>query len=204
MKRFMIRLIAITVSVAVLTTTGLSTAGAFTAATTAPSQGTSAQQFRVPVTGTTANGGTFRGSFTATRFVYQHAQALADGQLIGTLTRPNGRTGHVDQAVQLPISDAAFLGTHQATTEGLQLDAAAATGSCQILNLVLGPLDLDLLGLVVHLNRVHLNITAQTGPGELLGNLLCAVAHLLDGVPMSGLLAKLVGVLNRILAALGG
>ena len=31
-----------------------------------------------------------------------------------------------------------------------------ATGSCEILDLTLGPLDLDLLGLVVHLDQVHL------------------------------------------------
>ena len=55
------------------------------------------------------------------------------------------------------------------------------TASCEILDLVLGPLDLDLLGLVVTLDTVHLNITAEQGPGNLLGNLLCAVAGLLDG-----------------------
>jgi hypothetical protein len=53
--------------------------------------------------------------------------------------------------------------------------------ACPILNLVLGPLHLNLLGLVVNLNRVHLNITALPGPGALLGNLLCAVANLLNG-----------------------
>ena len=50
----------------------------------------------------------------------------------------------------------------------------ARSGSCQILDLRLGPLDLNLLGLVVHLDMVHLNITAEPGPGNLLGNLLCA------------------------------
>jgi hypothetical protein len=49
---------------------------------------------------------------------------------------------------------------------------------CSILHLVLGPIDLDLLGLVVHLNRVVLDITAQPGPGNLLGNLLRAIAGL--------------------------
>lgn len=54
------------------------------------------------------------------------------------------------------------------------------TGQCQILDLTLGPLNLDLLGLVVQLDTVHLNITAQRGAGNLLGNLLCAVANLLN------------------------
>lgn len=68
---------------------------------------------------------------------------------------------------------------------------------------MLGPLDLDLLGLVVHLNQVHLNITADAGPGNLLGNLLCAIAGLLDPGPLSNLQA-LVNLLNQILAILGG
>ena len=76
-----------------------------------------------------------------------------------------------------------------------------ATGSCEILDLVLGPLDLDLLGLVVHLDTVHLNITAEQGPGNLLGNLLCAVAGLLDG-PATPLNA-ITRLLNQILGLLG-
>jgi hypothetical protein len=34
------------------------------------------------------------------------------------------------------------------------------------------PLDLNLLGLAIHLDRILLDITAQSGPGNLLGNLL--------------------------------
>ncbi len=74
-----------------------------------------------------------------------------------------------------------------------------ATGSCQILDLTLGPLDLNLLGLMVHLDTVHLNITAQSGPGNLLGNLLCGVAHLLDSNGTNGLAT----LLNNLLSGLG-
>jgi hypothetical protein len=75
-----------------------------------------------------------------------------------------------------------------------------ATGTCEILNLDLGPLSLDLLGLQVDLSRVVLNITAQAGAGNLLGNLLCAVAGLLDG---SGPLQGLTGLLNNLFRLLG-
>lgn len=75
-----------------------------------------------------------------------------------------------------------------------------ATGTCQILDLTLGPLDLNLLGLMVHLDTVHLNITAQSGPGNLLGNLLCGVAHLLDSNASNNGLAN---VLNNLLGRLG-
>jgi hypothetical protein len=78
---------------------------------------------------------------------------------------------------------------------------AQADGTCQILDLTLGPLHLDLLGLVVDLDTVHLEITAEQGPGKLLGNLLCAIAGLLDqGSPTA--LQQIVNLLNQILAAL--
>ena len=77
---------------------------------------------------------------------------------------------------------------------------AANTNVCQILNLTLGPLHLNLLGLVVDLNRVHLRITAVRGPGNLLGNLLCAVANLLNG---SAPAANQAALLNDVVGALG-
>ncbi len=58
-----------------------------------------------------------------------------------------------------------------------------------MLDLTLGPLHLDLLGLMVDLNQVRLTINAVSGPGNLLGNLLCAIAGLLDPVPSAGELA---------------
>src|SRR3954471_7489445 len=61
---------------------------------------------------------------------------------------------------------------------------------CPILHLDLGPLDLNLLGLHVHLNEVVLNVEAIPGAGNLLGNLLCAIAGLLDNVDLSGVLGN--------------
>jgi hypothetical protein len=46
---------------------------------------------------------------------------------------------------------------------------------CTILDLTLGPLDLNLLGLMIHLDVVHLKITAVPG-GGILGDLLCSLA----------------------------
>ncbi len=73
---------------------------------------------------------------------------------------------------------------------------------CHVLGLTLGPLHLDLLGLVVDLNQVNLNITAQPGPGNLLGNLLCAVTNLLNNT--GGLGAALTNLLNTINGILAG
>lgn len=80
----------------------------------------------------------------------------------------------------------------------------AVSGSCTILTLTLGPLNLNLLGLVITIpNPIVLTITAVPGAGNLLGNLLCAVANLLNGgLSLNTLLAQLVDALNRIIAAL--
>ncbi|HEY6961496.1 MAG TPA: hypothetical protein VI408_06350 [Gaiellaceae bacterium] len=81
--------------------------------------------------------------------------------------------------------------TNVAQTSGLSLGpgytipvSSAIAGSagtqssqavCTVLDLTLGPLDLNLLGLMVHLNQVHLLVTADP-TGGLLGSLLCSLA----------------------------
>lgn len=61
---------------------------------------------------------------------------------------------------------------------------------CEILFLDLGPISLDLLGLQIDLSQIELDVTAVPGPGNLLGNLLCQVAGLLD---------DLLGQVNNLL-----
>ena len=144
----------------------------------APSKGS----VQVPVTGTNSlTGATFAGAYTITGFKTVNGALQAVGTLTGTLTSATGVVLGIVTGVPVTIP------------------VGAAGGSCQILDLTLGPLHLDLLGLVVDLNQVHLNITAQQGPGNLLGNLLCAVAHLLDG---NNNTAGLSGLLNQILGQL--
>jgi len=53
--------------------------------------------------------------------------------------------------------------------------AQSGTPTCQVLSLVLGPLNLELLGLVADLDKVNLDITATRGLG-VLGDLFCHVA----------------------------
>ncbi|HEY2271467.1 MAG TPA: hypothetical protein VGH30_01730 [Jatrophihabitantaceae bacterium] len=206
MKRLSSRLLALVLGLAVFAVAGLSDANA---ATVRPSTA-STQQAGTPIVGhahgTAPNGASFAGRFTPDHFVRNPHHVVAVGSLTGTLTRAGGRTQHVDKTAKLPVTKSDFLGKRGSSS--MASDAAAhRAGTCQILNLVLGPLNLNLLGLQVHLNRVHLNITAATGPGNLLGNLLCAVAGLLDGTGLGGLsgaLGKLTDVLNQILSALGG
>src|SRR6476659_8756542 len=49
----------------------------------------------------------------------------------------------------------------------------ANVGSCTILDLTIQPIDLDLLGLHLHTDTIHVVLTAQRG--TLLGNLLCGL-----------------------------
>ncbi len=55
------------------------------------------------------------------------------------------------------------------------------SGVCAILDLELGAIHLDLLGLQVDTSDICLRVQAVPGDNNLLGNLLCAVAGLLDG-----------------------
>jgi hypothetical protein len=141
----------------------------------APSKGS----VQVPVTGT-ATGGTFAGAYTITQFKTVNGALYAVGTLTGTVTDSTGTV--VNTLTNVPVT----------------IPASAAGGSCSILDLTLGPLHLDLLGLVVDLNQVHLTITAQQGSGNLLGNLLCDVANLLNSNSTTGL----SGLLNQILGQL--
>jgi len=66
------------------------------------------------------------------------------------------------------------------------------TGDCPILHLQINAIHLDLLGLQVDTSNICLNINAEPGPGNLLGNLLCNVSHLLDnGVSLNTILSGL-------------
>lgn len=61
----------------------------------------------------------------------------------------------------------------------------SATGAvCPILDLVLGPLHLDLLGLIVDLNQVHLTVTADP-TGGVLGSLFCSLANTTTTLPVT-------------------
>ncbi|HEX7861215.1 MAG TPA: hypothetical protein VF773_12860 [Verrucomicrobiae bacterium] len=66
-----------------------------------------------------------------------------------------------------------------------------ADAVCDVLALSLGPINLDVLGLVVETSPICLEITADP-TGGLLGSLLCSVANLLNqGLPIGDILSGL-------------
>jgi hypothetical protein len=136
----------------------------------------------IPVSGT-ANGQTFEGRLTISDLTRVGDQLLASGILRGRVDGQNVRQVLEDVAINL--------------TEG------GNQQECDILFLDVGPIFLDLLGLQVDLSQIILDITAVRGPGNLLGNLLCAVTGLLDGFDLGGTLGRvldnLLEAINRLL-----
>ncbi len=147
----------------------------------APATASAASQISTPFSGTAtlANGARIPvvGTFNITSFATNAA-----GQLVanGTLNFVANGAAQVAQA------------TAQVTN---------ASGSCTVLSLTIGAINLDLLGLKITTNVINLDITAQPG-GGLLGNLLCSIANLLSGGFTSGILGQLSTLLNQVIAAL--
>ena len=172
---------------AVMTSCGLMLAGG--AGTAAAEDATLALGKKVPITGEAKNGKRFVGTYTINRFIERDGKAFAVGKLTGTLkNRPVSRRG-----VKLPASIVAPAQPAQ------QPPPLPTPGACPVLNLVLGPIDLNLLGLRVATNEIRLLVEAIPGPGNLLGNLLCAVTNLLNpsaNTPLS----QLIQVLTALLA----
>ena len=99
------------------------------------------------------------------------------------------------------VTNAAGVVVQTVTNQAVTIPVTSIQASCTILDLILGPLHLNVLGLVIDLNQVHLAITAQPA-GGLLGTLLCSIANLLSGGSLSTLLSQIVALLNQVLGAL--
>ena len=149
---------------------------AFASTTVAAPASSTSSPITIPISTSNATG-SFVGSLNITQFVNQNGVVSAVGTLTGTVTN-------------------ALTGVTQTITQDVVLPLLQASGSCTILHLELGPLDLNLLGVMVHLDKVVLDVSAQSGPGNLLGNLLCGVSHLLDS---NGAATALANLLNNLL-----
>jgi hypothetical protein len=149
---------------------------AFASAGVAAPPSATATPVSIPISVTNATG-SFVGTLDITRFVAQNGTVSAVGTLTGTLTD-------------------ALTGTVTTITQDVVLPLISATGTCPVLHLELGPLDLNLLGVVIHLDKVVLDVSAQAGPGNLLGNLVCGLANALNSNRAATALANL---LNNLL-----
>lgn len=174
-----------------------STAQAGSASLADPVATTPAGSLTAPITGTTADEDAVTGTFTPLKFKKKNGKVFVRGVVDGVITDAVSQTTRT-----FTVLRTTRVISINGTPAKSRAAARTALAECEVLDLVLAPLHLDLLGLVVDLDRVHLNITAVSGPGNLLGNLLCAVVGLLDG-GLQGLLGRLTNLLNRILGQLG-
>ncbi|HJU89993.1 MAG TPA: hypothetical protein VJ672_11405 [Gemmatimonadaceae bacterium] len=127
----------------------------------------------------TGTNGTFQGTLSITSFAVNSAGNLvANGTLVGTSV-VNGVTSLVNTTF-----------TNLQVTPGQR---------CQILFLDIQPIFLNLLGLQLTTSRITLDLTAVAGPGNLLGNLLCALVGLLDGTAPLSSIQSLLSQINALL-----
>jgi hypothetical protein len=138
--------------------------------------------------------GEFTGDVALTEITRDGDQLLFSGTIVGEVR---------DEAGELITEvDTIFTGEQGTMAPGGNGNGNRA---CDILNLDLGPLDLNVLGLQVDLSDVQLDITAVPGAGNLLGNLLCAVAGLLDGPGLGGGIGNAIdNLLDRVTGILDG
>ena len=155
--------------------------------TTSPAGTTVTSLATIPVTGTARGGKMFKGHLDVSQFVTRNGKEYAVGTLTGKLAGQTVKRSNV----AIPAS------VEQSPTG----QASSAAVTCPVLHLVLGPLNLNLLGLTVHLNQVVLDIDAVPGAGNLLGNLLCSVSNLLNGSPLpSNELSGLLNIVQQLLS----
>jgi hypothetical protein len=151
----------------------------------------------IPVVGT-VDAAAFTGRLTITELTLGEDGLLASGWVTGRA----GRQRVVQQFTEQPVALIAGAGEAPLSSQPLGL-APDEPFVCDILFLDLAPLHLDLLGLELDLAQVVLDLDAVSGPGALLGNLLCAVTGLLDvvnvGVFLTGILETLLDAINSLL-----
>jgi hypothetical protein len=147
----------------------------------------------IPVTASKNNGTkNFEGEWNITRFVEQDGALFAEGVLTGDVTNKKGKvTNTVEETVLLPVA------VNPVSSGSAGAVRAQATGDCDVLELVLGPITLNLLGLNLFVGGeggvpilVDLDATASEG---LLGQILCGLA---GGLPLDDLIGNLQDLLD--------
>ena len=122
------------------------------------------------IVGTASDGSKVTGDFTPLRFVKKDGKQQVKGLVQGVVTHADGTKEKFAALRTLKVKK-----INGKSLSGLTVKSTQSLAACDILHLVLGPLDLDLLGLQIHLDKIVLDIVAATGAGNLLGNLLCAI-----------------------------
>jgi hypothetical protein len=167
----------------------------------------------LPANGSFERGGQFTGTATINRFEIKDDHIVAFGFVTGVLSR-GGRS--LGSAVVGPVRwDVAvkaggnMFASSSVRKSGMPMPISFSPGNefsvrllsvqaepCQVVDVALGPVNLDVLGVQIALSPITLNLAAVTGTP--LGGLVCSVEDLLVNI------GGLVNVLNSILGLLTG
>jgi hypothetical protein len=166
---------------------------------------------KLPITGAAVNGGSFSGTVALSKFETRGDQIVAIGFISGTLSNRTRTLGTaLVGEVAIPVTVRA---RGVSTIKGPQLmqpqlrrvalSTAAApelrlvqAASCPVVDIVLGPFTVNVLGVDVAIQPIDLQLEGQQGTP--LGDLVCQANALIGNV------AGLVGVVNSILGLLLG
>jgi hypothetical protein len=170
-------------------------------------------------TGTFARGGEFTGTITLNRFKQDGAGVVAMGYVLGVLRRGSNTATAFAGVVEWPVSvktGGVVVTSNNHTGGGGIARVVAPAGSqpgivqvqtgCQVVDITLGPVDVNLLGITVSLSPVALSLAGGEGP---LGALLCSVVKLVGNVAglvdvLNGILGLLTGLLGGLTGGIGG
>src|SRR5207245_67202 len=140
-------------------------------------------------------GGTFQGTAAITKFAVSGNNVVAVGMISGVVSGTQSVVTTFTAPVTLPSTTAA--------APTAQAAVATAAAACQMPTLMVGPINVSVLGLVISIpNQVVLNITAPPGAANPLGNLPCSVANLLSSgnaaQQTADSLNQMLGILNGL------
>jgi hypothetical protein len=171
----------------------------------------------LPLSGTGADGVTFKGVVAVQRFVHRNGEVFAMGAVSGSLSGPAGPIG---TAVYLPVAFPVHVDGQSARMEDRYIDPAsvsahdygarvilAQASTCGVLHLDLGAVDLNLLGVAVTTTPLTIDINGNTGGP--LGNLVCTVLSTVNNVVglvnlLNSILGLVTGLLGGLTGGLGG
>jgi hypothetical protein len=178
----------------------------------------------LPVTGTFASGGEFSGTISVNRFERSGNDIVAIGMVAGVLSRGSlnlgtAVAGEVAWPVRVSAGGLSVVSgrapatgtiTPVAWSPDAPRDAVirrVQAETCPVLNIALGPINVNLLGVQVALSDVTLDLNGVVGTP--LGDLVCAASDLLGNVAaivdlLNSILGLLTGLLGGLLGGIGG
>jgi hypothetical protein len=155
----------------------------------------------LPISGTYA-GGTFAGTVTIQRFAVRDGKPVAIGFVRGAASGESQKTVFAGP-IAFPVSVSAAGPLATAADNAVAPQAVAPQAVCQVVNVDLGAVNLNVLGLQVATQPISLALSGDTaGP---LGNLVCTLLDLVNNVVgLVGILNTILGLLTGLLGGLGG